>query len=123
NSAGSFYRGVTIGMPQPHGPTAPPTSLVQMDSRGNTIPTAGLTSITRLDVVGTDGVPDFVFGLPFISGYMEWLSWDPCAGSVTYLDGYPYAPCRAGGHCSHMQPPIDGLTPPFLIDGGLVIFL
>src|SRR5205085_2078948 len=98
------------------------------------IPSAGLTSITRLDVVGTDGVPEFVFGLPFISGYVEWWIYDPCKSGGDYGDGYLYTfctrpPCGVGDPplgippVFHLQPAIDGLTQPFLVDGGLVIFL
>src|SRR5207248_1593119 len=86
NSAGSFYRGVTIGMPQPHGIVPPPAPVLQLDGLGNPILSAGLTSIARIDVVGTDDVVDFVFGMPYVAGYLDYWDYDPCDGNGNYGD-------------------------------------
>ncbi|MEE8169869.1 MAG: hypothetical protein V3T70_04910, partial [Phycisphaerae bacterium] len=86
NSVGSFFRGITFGMPEAHGATRPPVPL-----RDSVLPnqnSAGLTSIAQLDLTG-DGIVDFVFGLPFISGARDYHDDDPCDGDGAYLDGYP----------------------------------
>ncbi|MCK6456204.1 MAG: integrin alpha [Phycisphaerae bacterium] len=81
--AGSFYRGVTYLMPEANGPTLPPEDL--RDPSHANLATAGLTSVTRVNLTGQDGddenprsVPDFIFGLPFISHPREFVDDDPC---------------------------------------------
>lgn len=88
NSVASFFRGTTIGMPEPHGTGIPPADLQDPEHPG--VNTAGLTSITRLDMTG-DGVPDFVFGLPFISRALQYQDDDLVDGGcdLPYGDAYP----------------------------------
>lgn len=92
NSVGSFYRGITMGMPQAHGSTRPPPALQDPDLPNTN--SAGLMSIARLDLTG-DGVDDFVFGLPFISDAYEFHDDDPCDGNALYGEGYPNRSCVA----------------------------
>lgn len=127
NSLGSFFRGFTIGMPQPHSTGQPPTDLQVPEFSG--APTAGLTSIAAGDFVGPydgglDGIPDIVLGLPFVSGAYDFTDDDPCDGDGAYFDGYPNPPCENGcpGPNDHMFGPIPCRSgAPF--DTGMVIIL
>ncbi|HVP13831.1 MAG TPA: integrin alpha, partial [Phycisphaerae bacterium] len=111
NSVGGFFRGATYGMPQPHldfdGPQSewynfPPATLMDPNGYGGDpnapeIYTAGLTSVTRVNMVwgaeGNTGVPDFVFGLPFVSSAYDHIDADPADGCgsqvVLYEDLMP----------------------------------
>lgn len=95
--AGSFYRGTTYTMPKPLTGTQPPATLRDVDHPG--LATAGLTSVTRVNLTGLDTVgeqdipiPDFIFGLPFVSTAREYLDDDPCDKDPpdnNYGDGLP----------------------------------
>jgi len=74
NSINSFFRGALYAMPEANLPTSPPGDL--NDPNHPSAFTAGLTSITRFDM-NADGVPDFVFGLPFVSGVIDLMDDDP----------------------------------------------
>jgi len=106
-SVRSFYRAVAIGMPQAHSGTAPPADL--QDSAHPGLAGSGLTSMTLLDENG-DGVPDFVFGVPFVSGAWEYHDDDPMDGGCTggpYQDSFPN-----GDRCSIGPTPTDDIFSP-----------
>lgn len=88
NSVASFFRGTTYGMPEPHGISLPPVEL--RDPSNPNLRTAGLTSITRIDMTA-DGVPDLIFGLPFVSAPWDYHDDDPVDGGcdLPYGDAYP----------------------------------
>lgn len=93
--AGSFYRGVTYLMPAPNGGSLPPTALQDADHPGRA--TSGLMSVARVSMTGNDGsdtapnfVPDFVFGVPFVSTPTDGMDDDPCdMDGGSYSDGLP----------------------------------
>jgi len=96
NSVSSFFRGTVYGMPQATlGPLGifsngypspsfpfvngqPPPSELNDPDHPNAY-TGGLTSIARFDL-NDDGVPDLVFGLPFIAGAYDNHDDDPADG-------------------------------------------
>lgn len=85
NSVSSFFRGTTYLMPSPQLGNLPPAEFQDPDHPN--LPTAGLTSITRIDV-SNDGVPDLVFGLPFTSWAYDHEDDDPAEGSCDQPYGY-----------------------------------
>jgi hypothetical protein len=87
NSVSSFFRGTTYAMPEPRFSPYNDPPFNQLDPDHVGIGTAGLTSITRIDLSG-DGVPDLVFGLPFISGAYDHIDDDPVDGSCDRPYGY-----------------------------------
>jgi hypothetical protein len=89
NSVNSFFRGVTYPMPEAHGSMSP--SVPQLDPNHLTNHTAGLTSITRIDMTG-DGIPDLVFGLPYVSGAYDFQDDDPSDGCGVPYRGLPQFP-------------------------------
>jgi len=99
NSISSFTRGVTFGMPQFHDDNLPPAMLRAPDIQN--LPTAGLTSVTAADYTG-DGIEDFVFGLPFVSGAIEYHDDDPCDGNANYGDGFPNPSCDGPPTIDHI---------------------
>ena len=88
NSVNSFYRGVTYGMPEPHTTDLPPVDVQEANHPG--VFTSGLTSMARLDM-NADGLPDLIFGVPFISTAWEYHDDDPVDGGcdLAYQDGLP----------------------------------
>ena len=92
----TFLRGTIYIMPDAHSdspllpipnPVPMPVPLQDPTVPGATIH-AGLTSITRLDMSG-DGIRDLVFGLPYISGPLEYIDDDPADGCGEM--GLPYS--------------------------------
>lgn len=88
NSVSTFFRGTTYGMPLARLPIGLPPPL--QDADHPTAGSAGLMSITRMDMTG-DGVRDIVFGLPFVGGAFENHDDDPADGGcdLAYGDLYP----------------------------------
>jgi len=124
NSVASLYRGTTMGMPEPHGPTLPPPSLI--DAAHPNRPTSGLMSIARLDM-NLDGVPDLVFGIPFVSSAWDYVDDDPVDGGcdLPYGDGLPNGSlCDTGGGVGRGGPNDDLFSARFQgdpVDQGMVI--
>jgi len=124
NSVSSLYRGTTYGMPEPHGGTLPPAGLI--DAAHPNRPTAGLTSITRIDM-NNDGIPDLVFGMPFVSNAFDYHDDDPVDGGcdLPYGDGLPNGSlCDTGGGVGRGGPNDDIFSARFQgdpIDQGLVL--
>ncbi len=111
NSVISFFRGTVYTMPEPHGYTPPQDELFEdyyPASEHPGILTAGLMSITRIDMT-QDGVPDLVFGLPYVSAAWEHHDDDPadgCGDSYRWFDwDYRYYPNY--DRCT--QPPNDDM--------------
>jgi hypothetical protein len=145
NSVGGFFRGATYGMPKPHldydGAEAnwynhPPETLVDPNGYGGDpnappIYTAGLMSVARVNMVwqGTNdtGVPDFVFGLPFVSSAWDHVDSDPaegCNGKDTfYQDLRPNILSTKETHFDDLVSPREPPSPLFenSIGQGLVI--
>lgn len=89
----SFLRGTIYLMPNANSPFAILPNPVPMPPplQDPSVPTllhGGLTSITRLDMSG-DGIRDLVFGLPYISGALEYHDDDPADGCGEL--GLPYS--------------------------------
>ena len=75
NSINNFFRGAIYGMPVSRTYIdSPPEQAVPQEYKVSGYYTAGLTSITRLDMTG-DGTPDLVFGLPYTAGF-DWIDDD-----------------------------------------------
>ncbi len=90
-------------------------------------PTSGLTSITRIDM-NLDGIPDLVFGVPFISSCYDYHDDDPADGGcdLPYGDGLPNGDfCdNTGGTPGNFHPNDDIYSPRWDnedIDQGMVI--
>lgn len=94
NSVSTFFRGTTYAMPAPRFSAfnPPPPAIEDPDHIG--IGTAGLTSITRIDMTG-DGIADLVFGLPYISGAYDHIDDDPSDGGCDAPYGYNPNSCPA----------------------------
>ncbi|MEK6643282.1 MAG: integrin alpha [Planctomycetota bacterium] len=92
NSVSSFFRGTTYCMPGPRFSlyNDPPPEQEDPDHVG--IGTAGLTSITRINL-SDDGILDFVFGLPYISGAYDHSDDDPSDGGCNFPYGYIPSGC------------------------------
>jgi hypothetical protein len=79
NSINNFFRGAIYGMPTSYSAFGPPPEQgVPAQYQVAGYKTAGLTSITQLDMT-RDGTPDFVFGLPF-SAALDYIDDDPVDG-------------------------------------------
>ncbi len=123
NSVTSFFRGTLYAMPEPHDDAPlPPTldDLLHPDARS-----AGLTSVATIDMTG-DGVPDLVFGLPFVSGATDHDDDDPADGcDLGYIDG---GDVRPNNQFSTLGNAGDDIMTPFkvgfqAVDQGLVIMV
>ena len=95
-----YYRGVTYAMPQAHATGTVPAG--SLDTAVPNVHTSGLTSVTVGDYCASfppiapaanDGIPDLVFGMPYISGNYEFHDDDPCDAGGRYADGFPNADC------------------------------
>lgn len=98
NSINNFFRGTIYGMPLSWsvGDLPPPAGQeVPAEYAVPFFQSAGLTSITRLDMTG-DGTPDLVFGLPFSSTY-DSADDDPS-------DGCPSGPYSMSNFLNEMLP-------------------
>jgi len=79
-----------FGANVPQGATAPPATL--QDADHPSAKTAGITSIFTVPDANGDGLPELVFGMPFISGIHDGVDTDPadCAGAAGCAPGCPY---------------------------------
>ncbi|MFQ5423399.1 MAG: hypothetical protein ACE5F9_05400 [Phycisphaerae bacterium] len=120
NSVASFFRGTTYGMPEPHSENLPPETLRDPNRPG--VFTSGLTSVTRMEVTG-DTTPDLIFGIPYVSGALDYHDDDPVDGGcdLAYGDGFPNA-----ANCSPSPAQNDNIFPSRargIIDQGMVLMV
>ncbi len=124
NSIGIFFRGTLYAMPVPVGETPVPFPEIA-NPLDPTMATSGVLSITHLDLTGDpddDIVDDFVFGMPFISGAVDYHDDDPVDGScdiAVYNDMWP------NNSCTQMPPndDLNTLGSNVIVDQGIVFMV
>ncbi|MCP4250983.1 MAG: hypothetical protein GY778_28430, partial [bacterium] len=107
NSVSSFFRGTVFGMPEAHN-NLDPLAVVPLPLFEPNHPaahSAGLYSMTRIDMTA-DGVPDWVFGLPYVASAWDHHDDDPADGcDIPYGGEFGLADVRPNSmRCTDFAP-------------------